>query len=113
MSALRVFTFSALMALYAVEGQSQPAFTISTVAGDGNTGYSGDGGPATSATLYNPLGVAVDSAGNVYIADFYNNNNVIRKVAPNGIITTYAGTGAYGDSGDGGPATKAALSEPG
>jgi sugar lactone lactonase YvrE len=111
MAALRVFTFSALLSLYAVGGHSQPTFTISTVAGNGKTGYSGDGGPATSATLDNPLGVAVDPSGNVYIADFY--NNVIRKVAANGIITTYAGTGAYGDSGDGGPATKAALSEPG
>jgi len=84
---------------------------ISTVAGDGTYGYSGDGGPATSAELFVPDGVAVDSAGNIYIADA--NNNRIRKVtASTGIISTVAGDGAAGYSGDGGAATSAELYEP-
>ncbi len=83
---------------------------ITTVAGNGNCCYSGDGGAATSAYLNNPYGVAVDSAGNVYIAD--TNNNRIRKVNTSGIISTVAGTGAYGYSGDGGAATSAQLSNP-
>ena len=82
---------------------------ITTVAGNGNTGRGGDNGPATSAQLYRPYGVATDSAGNVYIADTI--NNLIRKVS-NGVITTVAGTGAYGSSGDNGPATSAQLFYP-
>ncbi|HXW16835.1 MAG TPA: choice-of-anchor D domain-containing protein [Candidatus Acidoferrales bacterium] len=81
---------------------------INTVAGDGNFGYSGDGGPAIDAELYVPSGVAVDGADNLYIADF--GNNRIREVNPStGIITTVAGNGAKGYSGDGGPATSAEL----
>jgi hypothetical protein len=87
-----------------------PNGIITTVAGTGANGYSGDGGPATSATLSGPVGVAVDAVGNIYIAD--NGNNAIRKVGPNGIITTVAGTGAPGYAGDGGPATSAQLSRP-
>ena len=87
-----------------------PAGTINTVAGTGTFGYSGDNGPATSAALENPHAVAVDNAGNLYIADM--TNNAIRKVAPNGTITTIAGTGTHGISGDGGPATGATLSDP-
>lgn len=91
--------------------QSQPPqFTISTVAGAGTAGYYGDGGPATSALLNNPLGVALDSAGNRYIADF--SNNRIRKVSANGTITTFAGTGIAGFSGDGGLAVNARLNGP-
>jgi hypothetical protein len=66
---------------------------ITTVAGNGAPGFSGDNGPATSAQLYQPMGVAVDSAGNLYIADTYNQR--IRKVS-NGVITTVAGNGTYG-----------------
>jgi sugar lactone lactonase YvrE len=84
--------------------------TITTVAGNGTQGYSGDGGPATAAMLHGPWGVAVDGSGNVYIADQYNNR--IRRVSASGTITTVAGTGATGFSGDGGPATSAALSNP-
>jgi uncharacterized protein (TIGR03437 family) len=86
-------------------------YTITIVAGTGgNGGYSGDGGPATGAKLNAPYGVALDSSGNLYIAD-YNNNNV-RKIAVSGIITTVAGSDSNGYSGDGGPATSAKLSGP-
>src|ERR1035437_473874 len=81
--------------------------TITTVAGNGNQGFSGDGGPATSASISLPFGVAVDSAGNLYFAG----NNRIRKVS-GGAITTVVGNGDYGFSGDGGPATGASLWTP-
>jgi uncharacterized protein (TIGR03437 family) len=83
---------------------------ITTVAGNGNYGFSGDGGPATSSSLSNPQDVAVDSSGNLYIADLWNQR--IRKVTPNGLITTVAGNGTAGFSGDGGPATSASLNHP-
>jgi uncharacterized repeat protein (TIGR01451 family) len=84
---------------------------ISTYAGNGNSGYSGDGGPATSATLQSPDGLCTDAAGNLYFADRYNYR--IRRVDHvTGIITTYAGTGVNGFSGDGGPATSARFGEP-
>jgi uncharacterized protein (TIGR03437 family) len=85
---------------------------ISTFAGNGTSGYTGDNGPATSAQLFTPSAVAVDSAGNLYIADF--GNNVIRKVsASSGVISTVAGTSAtYGFGGDNGPATSAELYQP-
>jgi uncharacterized protein (TIGR03437 family) len=82
---------------------------ITTVAGNGTQGFSGDGGPATSAQLNGPFGVAVDSTGNVYIAD--TNNYRVRKVS-GGTITTVAGNGNFGFSGDGGPATSAVLNRP-
>lgn len=81
--------------------------TITTVAGNGSAGYGGDGGPAVSARLSAPEDVAVDSSGNLYIADTMNNR--VRKVSK-GVITTVAGTGIEGFSGDGGPATSAQLS---
>ena len=83
---------------------------ITTVAGNGSTGYSGDGGAATSAELHGVYGVAVDASGNIYIPDFYNNR--IRKVNTSGIITTVAGTGTAGYSGDGGSATSAEIWNP-
>jgi uncharacterized repeat protein (TIGR01451 family) len=85
-----------------------PAGIITTVAGQSNRhGYSGDGGPATSARLAAPEALAVDPEGNLYIADGDNRN--IRKVSPDGMIGTIAGTGRMGYSGDGGLATKAEL----
>ena len=87
-----------------------PGGTITTIAGTGKTGFSGDGGPATSARLHEPEGVAVDGKGNVYIAD--NGNDRVRKVSPGGTITAFAGTGKLGFSGDGGPATSALLNQP-
>ena len=82
---------------------------MTTVAGNGTTGFSGDNGPATSARLAYPTGVAVDSAGSLYIAD--TSNSRIRKVS-NGAIVTVAGNGGVGFSGDGGPATSAQLYSP-
>lgn len=86
---------------------------ITTVAGTTVTGSSGngDGGPATEASFNLPTGIAVDIAGNLFIAD--SGNFRIRLVsAATGIITTIAGNGSYGFSGDGGPATSASLSNP-
>jgi sugar lactone lactonase YvrE len=83
---------------------------ITTVAGNGVAGYSGDGGAATSARLYNPSGVVVDGAGNLFITD--ENNSRIRKVTANGIITTLAGNGTADYAGDGGAANKSSLSYP-
>ncbi len=83
---------------------------ISTVAGNGTYGYSGDGGPATSAEIRDVSTIALDASGNLYIGDFA--NFVIRKVTPAGIISTYAGTGSVGSTGDGGPATAATLHWP-
>lgn len=88
-----------------------PAGTVITIAGIGAPGFSGDGGPATAARLYNPSEVALDSAGNVFIAD-YDNYRVRRVDASTGTITTVAGTGAAGSSGNGGPATAATLGRP-
>lgn len=86
-----------------------PSGVISTVAGNGSEGFSGDTGAATSAQLDTPTGVAVDANGNLYIADSHNHR--IREVS-GGTITTIAGTGAPGFSGDGGAATAAQLSLP-
>ena len=84
---------------------------ITTVAGTGVLGFSGDGGVATSAQLNLPFGVAFDAAGNIFIIDY--GNHSIRKVdASTGIITTIAGTGVAGFSGDGGVATSAQLRNP-
>ena len=83
---------------------------ITTIAGKNLMGYSGDNGPATDARLNNPVGVALDTSGNLYIAD--DHNNVIRKVNTSGIITTFAGNTIAGYTGDSGPATAATLDLP-
>lgn len=84
--------------------------TITTIAGTGVAGYDGDGGKAIDAKLNSPWGVAVDSYGNIYIAD--TNNYRIRKVDSSGDISTFAGNGSFGFAGDGGPATSAQLNVP-
>ena len=84
---------------------------VTTVAGNGELGYSGDGGPATQAAMQEPYSLAVDGNGDIYIVDRL--NAVVRKVdGPTGIISTVAGTGEVGYSGDGGPGDKAMLREP-
>lgn len=83
---------------------------ITTIAGNGTIGYSGDGGPAINASFSLMYGLAVDRTGNIYICD--TGNNVIRKIDTAGIITTVAGNGTAGFSGDGGPATQAMLNFP-
>ena len=102
------FSFASLL-LVTTFGRAQTGL-ISTIVGTGTPGYSGDGGPATSAIINNPIQVITDASGNVYFAD--NNSNVIRKISTSGIITTVVGTGVAGYSGDGGPATAAELSDP-
>ncbi|HZQ70390.1 MAG TPA: NHL repeat-containing protein [Terriglobales bacterium] len=83
---------------------------ITTVAGNGIAGYSGDGGPAIFAMLSDPRGLSLDFRGNLYIAD--TSNHAVRIVDTNGIINTYAGNGTQGFSGDGGPATLAKVGNP-
>jgi trimeric autotransporter adhesin len=83
---------------------------ITSVVGNGTGGYSGDGGAAVSAQLNSPIAVAVDASGNWFIAD--NGNNRIRKVTSSGIISTVAGTGTGGYSGDGGSAVSAQINSP-
>ncbi len=83
-----------------------PSGIITTVAGNGSHGTSGDGGPAVDAEFKNPSVIAADAAGNVFVGD----GNLVRKISVTGIITTLAGNGTAGFSGDGGPATSAQLS---
>src|ERR1035438_6150698 len=90
--------------------QAQPGGNLFTIAGNGNASYFGDGGAATKGSVNQPEGAAVDSLGNVYIADTL--DHVVRKVTTNGVITTMAGNGSPGYSGDGGPANRAHLNQP-
>lgn len=83
---------------------------ITTLAGNGTGGYIGDGMAATATEISNPIGVAIDRAGNIYISD--NGNNRIRKVDTSGTICTFAGTGGTGSAGDGGAATSATMNYP-
>ena len=110
-SLLAVSAALALAALAPRAAGSEPeVLVVETVAGTGEPGFSGDGGRAAGARLNEPSGVAVDRAGNIYIAD--NDNNRIRRVDGGGTITTIAGTGRAGFAGDGGPATAAELNNP-
>ena len=106
------FTYSedGVLDFVQVSAASDGSRIINTIAGTGQSGYSGDGGPATSARLSSPSNVALDSNGNLYIADCVNHR--IRKVNISGVITTIAGTGRAGYNGDGGAATSATLSQP-
>ncbi len=104
----KVATFASCLFFLGVNKAN--AQNIYTIAGNGTNGYSGDGGQATAAELYNPGYLAFDAAGNLYIADF--GNNRIRKITTAGIISTYAGTGASTYSGDGGQATAADIHGP-
>jgi sugar lactone lactonase YvrE len=83
---------------------------ITTLAGNGTAAYAGDSGSAVTASVHSPSGVALDNAGNLYIAD--TSNNRIRKVDTNGVITTFAGNGTAAFAGDGGPASSASLTGP-
>ncbi|WP_456044113.1 NHL domain-containing protein [Streptomyces rubiginosohelvolus] len=87
-----------------------PDGIITTVAGTGTAGSGGDGGPATKAQLNKPFGVAVDGDGAVYVSEF--GGHRVRRIGPDGVISTIAGTGAAGSAGDGGPAAKAQLNSP-
>jgi sugar lactone lactonase YvrE len=103
--------------LYIADGDNNrirrvdPAGIITTIAGTGAKGFAGDNGPATRAQLSNVGGVAVDAAGNIYIAD--SSNGRVRRIDTKGIITTVAGTGVLGDAGNNRPATEAGLQYPG
>ena len=88
----------------------KPDGTASVVAGNGIPGYSGDGGLAINASLSSPADVAFDRSGNLYIAD--SGNQRVRKVATDGTITTIAGTGTAGFTGDNGPAVNARFNNP-
>src|SRR5216684_4095607 len=87
-----------------------PAQIITTVAGTGATTFFGDGGLAISAALNHPRGMAVDASGNIFVADL--DNSRVRMISPTGTITTVAGIGLAGFSGDGGAATGAMLNQP-
>ena len=96
---------------YVVRKVDSSTDIISTFGGSGTSGYSGDGGLATAATMNNPFAAIVANNGDIYVADF--GNFVVRRIsAATGIISTVAGTGVTGYSGDGGPATQAAMSPP-
>jgi hypothetical protein len=116
LSAPRTMAADAAGNIYIVDTQNHrvrrvgTSGVIATIAGTGTSGYSGDGGPATSAQLNNPHGIAVDGAGNVYVAD--SPNQRIRKIDTSGRITTVAGTGTSGYNGDGIAATSARLNYP-
>jgi len=105
----RTFIFTIILVL-TILTRNSIAQNIITFAGNGTTGFSGDGGMATAADMNSPYGIALDGAGNVYIAD--GNNQRIRKVNASGVITTIAGNGTSGFSGDGGAATAARLNYP-
>ena len=99
-----------LLCLFSALTLSLSAAEIHTIAGTGVKGFAGDGGPADKAQLNNPFGVARGPDGALYICD--TDNHRIRKIAPDGKISTIAGTGERGWSGDGGPALQAKLNEP-
>src|SRR6266699_3153258 len=88
---------------------SAQSYIITNVAGQRKAGYSGDGGPAVLAELNGPMSIYADDSGNVFVADI--GNERIRKINSGGLISTFAGNGAYGFEGDGGPATNAEFED--
>ncbi len=94
----------------ALPSANPPPLPVVLVAGSGQAGFSGDTGPAATANLDHPYGPVIDAAGNLYFADF--DNNRVRRISPDGTITTVAGSGQAGFGGDGGPATAAMLNKP-
>lgn len=108
MKKLTLFSFFIISSSFFIHCSAQ---IINTIAGSAIQGYGGDGGLATAAELDNPIGVIVDANGNLFIGDW--DNNRVRMVSTSGIITTIAGTGTAGYSGDGGQATAAEISTPG
>ena len=100
------FYFAGLHSVFKVDASG----TLTRIAGNGRAGDTGDGGPATAAQLMYPDGIAVDGAGNVFVADL--EANVVRRISAAGTISTYAGNGTAGDSGDGGTAAAAQLNSP-
>ncbi len=100
----------ALLAALALAPIDAAAWTIETFAGSGKQGFSGDGGPATSATIDNPFGVVRGPDGAIWFCEYTGQR--IRRVAPDGTISTVAGTGQKGYSGDGGPASEATFNLP-
>ena len=106
-----LFATSGVFVLEIPAGGPLTAGLVTTIAGSGaSPNFGGDNGPATAAQLYSPSGVAMDSSGNWYIAD--TSNNRIRMVTPAGVISTIAGTGTAGSTGDNGPASAAELNAP-
>lgn len=103
-------TIPRLLIIVALLASPASAGEVRTIAGTGEKGFSGDGGPATKAQLNNVYGLARGPDGALYVCDM--DNHVIRRVDKDGTITTVAGNGTRGHSGDGGPATKAQLNEP-
>ncbi|MGB9610402.1 MAG: hypothetical protein ACPL7M_05465, partial [Bryobacteraceae bacterium] len=101
---------AAILLTVAARGQAPPVYTIDNAAGNGAAGFAGDSGKAQDAQINFPLGLAIDKSGNVYIADQFNHR--IRRIAPDGTITTVAGSGTQGSTGDDGPATSAQLNYP-
>src|SRR5438876_7917893 len=108
LSAVAALALAALLVSLPLRAaENPPKGTITTVAGTGSPGFSGDNGPATQAQLSGPFDLAFDAAGNLYIVDA--DNDRVRKVSPDGTITTVAGTGQPGFAGDNGKATDAQL----
>src|SRR5689334_752338 len=101
---------AALLCAPGLPARAQITGTIITVAGTGGRGFAGDGGPALNAVFNIPVTATPSSDGSFYITDWQNHR--VRRVSANGIVTTVAGTGAAGYSGDGGAATRAALNQP-
>lgn len=107
---LKVFSCLAISAALCACAEAQPAYSVNTYAGNGTAGFSGDGSAAVNAQLNGPAGIAIDSSGNLYVADQVNNR--VRKITKDGNITTVAGNGTAGYTGDNAAATNAELSSP-